>query len=156
MNIVAIDIGRLNTAIAIWHGGELVHMAKFSISSTRDLVHYFDLHLKYFESVTCAFVEQQMVLNHTAVRIEAQIHLWFTIKCPHITCTSFSARKKYRLLPADMRTPAKRKKWAVQYASTLIPQNLRVLFDSFTKQDDVGDAIIIGTEALNAAKSALE
>lgn len=149
MNIAAIDIGRVNSAIAFWNIGQLTWFEKFSANSIDDLITNLSNMKTYFDTTTHIFIEQQMVSNFRAVQIEAQMFMWFKLVYPYIHVERFPARRKYSTIDKTIfNSQYKRKKWAVDYAKTLIPTHLLCHFNKLQKQGDVADAIVIGTIVL--------
>lgn len=144
-NITTFDIGQLNSAVSIWKNKNLSYFSLFDARVVEDVINFLDSNIDKFLDCTHLFVEQQMVSNHKAVRIEVQIYTWFAIKLPRIERKVFPARRKYINIDKNVyNTKAKRKKWAVQHVEQTICEQFREQFMNLKKKDDVADAIVIG------------
>lgn len=147
MNIVGIDIGSKNFGLSFFRQGELFD---FDLTSWEK----FQENNVDFSTYSLVVIEEQMRQNIKAIRIEAQLKMWFKLKWPHLKIKSFKARHKYKLCDKKVfNSQYKRKKWASIFVGKDLPENLKEKFESLLKTDDVADAIVIGKMTLIEMKN---
>ena len=145
MNMSTIDVGATNSAMAVWLNSVLVHFQVFTAHTCATLAANLDTMAVWFRQVSVVHIEQQMRSNTRAVQIEAQVYMWFALTLPHVKCVGFAARNKYTGLDRTVyNTKYKRKKWAQEYALTLLSDSQRCDYLKLKKRDDVADAIVMG------------
>lgn len=153
-NIVAIDIGTKNSAIAKWTDGKLVGFDMFGASNIVEFVTSMTRLKDFITGSTHVFVEKQMLINYKALQIESYITCWFAVIMPEVVVVSFPARGKYRFIDKGVyNTKLKRKKWAVEYIKTILDTEMLQKLCKMTKKDDVADAILIGLVVLESDKT---
>lgn len=135
--MITIDIGRKNTAIAVWNSNG--HLEDFDLFAVKNCASLIDKLSRY--NPTKCVVEQQMSKNVAASKRQAWIEMYCHMK--EIPLSFFKASQKYDQTVSG-KSATIRKKWAVTLVKDKIPSHLLAKWMRLPKKDDVADAIIIG------------